>query len=158
MANQRQKQQYGDVQFRAATVEDVPWLWHLYRELLKPAIDAQWGWDETFQHRQFSNHLPAELFTIAECERHAVATYALRNNATHLYLHLLLISADYQLQGLGTTLINRIKNQARQLNLPVELSTFPANPVDAFYLKNGFARFEATAEKKRFRWVAGKCS
>lgn len=143
------------IRYRAATAADRPWLWSLYRDLLKPAIDAQWGWDETYQRRQFRQRLPTELFTIVECNGHSAAAYALRDNTSHLYLHLLLVAGDYQLQGLGTAIINAIKTQARKSQLPLELSTFPANPVDTFYHKNGFDLIETTAERHRFRWIAG---
>ena len=138
---------------RPASTQDELWLWTLYHELLKPSVSEQWGWDEQFQKANFHSHLPTTLFTIVENNGDPVAAYALRDHDTHIYLHMLLVTASQQSQSIGTWILDTLKEQVRKAGTSLELSTFPANNVDGYYLKNGFKLVETREDKTLYRWL-----
>jgi len=140
------------LQERPATMDDAPWLWHLYSTLLKPAITEQWGWDEVFQNRNFHTHLPYSLFSVIENNAFAVAAYAAEEKPAQLELHMLLVEPEHQIDGIGTFTLNRLKMRATKLHLPIELSIIPANSVAGFYTKNEFKLTGTTNDKHTYRW------
>ncbi len=126
------------LKFRDAKVTDRDWLWALYKDLLKPSIDAQWGWNEAFQQDGFSKHLPIAQFKIIESQNDRAGAFSLMRNSDHLHLKMLLISARFQSMGLGKHVISYAKLVADEHGLPINLSVIKSNPVVRFYTNLGF--------------------
>lgn len=138
-------------QERDATTQDEQWLWRLYAELFRPIVEKQWGWVEDVQQHNFRTYLPANLFRIVSYQQSDIAAYAIEEHSDKLYLHMLLVTKEVQLNGIGSGIINQLKQQAQRKQLPIELSVIAANPASAFYEKNGFTLVEQTQDNLRYR-------
>lgn len=135
---------------RPAEVTDEAWLWEQYKELLKPVIKKQWGWNEEFQHTNFHRHLPYSEFKVIETGNRRIGAYSVRYNRKIIRLQMILVTTDNQKRGVGSHILKQLKVQANKDKIPIELSIFPANTVSGFYEKSGFSISDKTTEKITF--------
>lgn len=127
------------IEFRKAEITDREWVWGLFKDLLKPSIEAQWGWQEAFQEESFGKHLPITQFKIIQnkCER--VGAFYLVKNVDHIHLKMLLVKDEFQSMGIGKQVVNYTKSAAIEHDLPVNLGVIKSNPVVGFYTSLGFS-------------------
>jgi ribosomal protein S18 acetylase RimI-like enzyme len=124
--------------FRKAEIEEMDWAYLLFKEGLQQYIAQTWGWNELFQRHSFLAHLPASSFVIVSHDEQDVGGYCLKNKTDHLYLEMLLISADMQRKGIGSVVMQSLIKQAETQDLPIRLSVLRNNPAHQFYRRLGF--------------------
>ncbi|MDT8428389.1 MAG: GNAT family N-acetyltransferase [Pseudomonadales bacterium] len=127
-----------ELTFRKATVQDMDWLYALFRSTMKHHIEQTWGWDELFQKHGFAENLPASSFTIALLDQEAIGAYSLMEKTDHLWLDMLLLPEQFQGRGLGSRLLETIQKKALARKKPLRLSVLKINSAHEFYLKRGF--------------------
>lgn len=123
---------------RKAEESDAEWLWRIYRDLLKEYIAIQWGWDQSFQEKYFTESLPISKFVIVSNQGVDVAAYLANEESDHIYLKMILVRKEYRGKGIGVSILEKLKERSRSAGRPLKLSVFDANPVSEFYTKNGF--------------------
>lgn len=132
---------------RTGQASDNDWLFSLYCQALRPAIEKTWGWDEVFQRNNFSTHLSPEKFDIMVLEGKPIGGFMMDERKDYLWLEMLLINPDYQRKGIGSKVMKQLQQEAITQNKPLKLSVIKANPVKPFYEKLGFM---VEAEDKAF--------
>jgi len=138
---------------RHGSSNDINWLYDLFKTTLKEYIDATWGWDEVFQQEAFLANLPGENFSILESDGEPVAAYYLENREDHLWLELLLVVPEKQLEGHGQFLLRVVQTQAMQANKPLRLNVLKVNPALDFYLKQGFEVVAEDEHRFKLDWL-----
>jgi ribosomal protein S18 acetylase RimI-like enzyme len=127
---------------RKGKADDKQWLYELYCQTLRPAIEATWGWDDEFQFKLFREHLKPEKFEIVLIEDKPIAGFYLVEHADHFWLEMLLIHPGYQRRGIGKRIVKQIQRRSASENRALKLSVIKANPVRLFYEKLGFSVYD----------------
>lgn len=131
---------------------DTQWLFELFRATNRDYIDSTWGWDELLQREAFFTNLPGTQFRILEFNGKSVGGYHLANKQDHLWLEMILVDPACQRQGLGTLMMNELKERARAVGLPVRLSVLRANPALHFYTAQGFETVTEDQFSLKMQW------
>jgi ribosomal protein S18 acetylase RimI-like enzyme len=106
---------------------------------MRDVIDETWGWDETWQLRDFDRRFRDYVVSIIECDGHAVGGLLLEWKPDSVYIHELQVLPDHQGRGLGTAVVERVIEEAATRGVPVILSVVPANPrAKQLYERLGF--------------------
>ena len=126
------------LKLRKALPEDEDWLWQLYLTTLKSYVEATWGWDEKVQRDGFRNKLGVENFQIVLDGDLKVAGFCAKEQQDCLWLHMLLVSPEYQSRGVGRFSMHHLQVLARTMNLPLRFTVMKVNPVAGFYEALGY--------------------
>lgn len=101
---------------------------------MQPIVEQACGWDEGFQQTSFSSRLQLEWFEWVEQDDERVGLVCQRAKLESRHLHLLIIFAHKQRQGIGAAVLNCLIDRARSHNQPLTLSCFNNNlPAVAMY-------------------------
>ena len=127
------------IRFRPATESDVDFLYALHAATMKEYVDQTWGWDEAFQEAVFrKNYVPAEIQVITFDEKD-IGMLSLEERAEDVFLRAIEIHPEYQGQGIGTTIIQKIIAQAALKMKLVFLQVLKVNPAKRLYERLGFS-------------------
>jgi len=138
--------------YRRADKKDMPWAYALFKDNLQVYIRQTWGWDEVFQRHSFEENLPASAWQIACHDQTEVGAYCLKQHHDHLHLAMLLVVTDRQRQGIGSQIINHLKQQAIERGMPLRLNVLRSNPAHRFYRTAGFVLEDQDADRFCFCW------
>ncbi|HBX36006.1 MAG TPA: hypothetical protein DEG76_01305 [Pseudohongiella sp.] len=125
--------------YKKAAPKDMDWAYQLFRTVMRQYIADTWGWDELFQRHSFEENIPASSFTMISHNDQDIGGYSLKSEADHLRLEMLLIHPDWQRNGVGTAVMERLFSASRQQQKTLRLNVLKANPAYNFYLKLGLA-------------------
>lgn len=133
---------------RQATADDFTFLYDLHRTTVREAVEATWGWDESFQHRRFREHFdPAgsQIIVVDGCD---VGVLQVEEWGDEVYLGLIEIVLSHQGRGLGTRVIKDVLALAHAENRPVSLHVLRTNPrARRLYDRLGFVVDEEREER-----------
>ena len=111
---------------------------------MKEYVDKTWGWDDVFQESVFrKNYVPAniQIITLAGTD---IGMLSVEERTDDVFLRAIEIHPTYQQQGLGTTIIQHIINDAARKMKPVRLQVLKVNPAKKLYDRLGFSVIEDT--------------
>lgn len=143
-----------DIQIRRGVTDDQDWLFELFRRTMQNYIDKAWGWDELLQREGFITSLPARNFQVLLYKQQRAGSYHLTEKSDHLILDMILVAPEYQRQGLGSFLMQRVQAKSRDSNKPVQLSVLKTNPAVQFHLASGFKLIDEDSHSARMLWTA----
>jgi len=130
--------------FRHAMEDDIDFLYALHVATMKEYVDKTWGWDDVYQESIFrKNYVPAEIQVIT-FDGIDIGMISLEERLEDDFLRVIEIHPDYQGQGLGTTIIQRIITDAARRKKPVFLRVLKVNPAKRLYDQLGFSVVEET--------------
>ena len=141
---------------RAATVDDMDFLWALHRRVYRTHIEAIWGWDEGWQHDHFLENFKTESGERLVVEQHGepVGNLELEYRPGSVFVSNIQVVPEAQGQGLGTWLMKRLMTQARQSGDDVSLQAFVVNHrAVEFYERLGFLVTGRTDTHVKLRWL-----
>src|SRR5687768_3874951 len=128
-----------ELSLRLASEQDREFLYALHCRTMREVIEKTWGWDDTWQRRDFDRRFREYVTSIIEFDGNAAGGLLLEWKPDSLYIHELQLLPEYQGQGIGTTVIGKVIEQAAARRLPVTLSVVPANPrAKRLYERLGF--------------------
>jgi ribosomal protein S18 acetylase RimI-like enzyme len=128
-----------DVTLREACASDGPFLLSLARAAYEEVLALQFaGWDEAVHGRRFAEKVASLPFLIAELDGVPVAAVSSSLHADHLRVNELVVSPALQNRGIGSRLLRREIERAREAGVPVRLHTFRLNRAALFYQRHGF--------------------
>lgn len=137
-----------ELSLRPASEEDRDFLYAFHSRTMREVIEKTWGWDETWQVRDFDRRFREYVVSVIECDGHAVGGLLLKWKPDSVYIHELQVLPDHQGQGIGTAVVERVIEEAATRGVPVTLSVVPANPrAKLLYERLGF---EVTAFEPPF--------
>ena len=128
------------IQLRQATSDDLEFLRTVHREAMRPHIERAWGdWDEAFQRDRFYRSTDPLTHQVIELSGVPVGCQWVRPHPDALELVRIYLLPEAQCQGIGTTLVRNLLDEARETRQPVRLRVLKVNPAKDLYLRLGFA-------------------
>ena len=137
---------------RHGCAADKEWLWNLYEQLLKDPIEAQWGWDKSYQLENFKTEFLLENFVIVSDGEVDIGTYYTNEHCDYYYVKLILISEPFQKMGIGKHIVTKLQCKAKKSQKNIKLSVIQKNPVAGFYEKLGFKRLYESDGSIQMKW------
>jgi ribosomal protein S18 acetylase RimI-like enzyme len=133
---------------RPASEQDREFLYALHSRTMREVIERTWGWDETWQQRDFDRRFREHQVSIIESEDRAVGGVMFESKPDSIYIHELQVLSEYQGRGIGTRVVGSVIERAAACGLHVTLSVVPANT----RARNLYERlgFEVTAMEAPF--------
>lgn len=132
---------------RPASADDAPLFYSVIDRTMREFIITTWGiWNEARVQRESeedSRSLNAQVIQVADI---SVGVFVVERCPTHIQLEQIYLLPEYQRQGIGTVLLNKLIAEASQLDIPVRLRVMVVNPAKNFYEKFGFIVTEATGD------------
>jgi ribosomal protein S18 acetylase RimI-like enzyme len=137
-----------DWYLRRASAADRDFLYNLHRTAMRDVIEKTWGWDETWQRKDFERRLVSYEVSIIQSDDRAVGSLWLEWKPDSLYIHEIQVLPEFQGKGLGSAVVQHVIELATSRTLPVALSIVPANP----HARNLYERlgFEVTSVEPPF--------
>ena len=133
---------------RAATGDDFEFLYALHVETIRAAVEATWGWDDSFQQAHFREHFSARANQIIVADGVDVGALRLEERDGDCFIALLEIAPAYQNRGLGSDVILDVVKTAFQRDQAVSLHVLKANlAARRLYERLGFGVTEERAER-----------
>jgi ribosomal protein S18 acetylase RimI-like enzyme len=112
---------------RPATAEDAVFLYALHVATIRPAVEATWGWDETFQASYFREHFVAEANQVIVVEGQDVGVLKLEERDGNVFIALIEVAPAFQGAGLGSQVIGDVVATAFARGQAVALHVLKAN-------------------------------
>lgn len=145
------------IEYRRARREHHEWAYRIFRESMKPYIESTWGWNETFQRHGFMENITQAGFTIASVGDDDIGGYCLKDRGRFLHLDMLLIDPRMQNRGLGSRIMQDLKEQSRKSGRPLQLDVLKTNEhALRLYRRLGFTSFDEDQARYRLRWPAAE--
>lgn len=126
------------IELRSATEDDYDFALHVHRAAMRPSVEPIYGWDDDFQARYFRLHFDPSQRDIIRCDGVDVGILSVEEREESLFLATIAILPQYQRRGIGTTLIRRLQQEAREGGVPVTLRVLRSNPARELYERLGF--------------------
>jgi N-acetylglutamate synthase-like GNAT family acetyltransferase len=141
------------INLREARASDAEFLLALARDAYRDVLTLQFnGWEESVHGRRFAEKVATLPFFIAELDGAAVAALSWSLHPDHLRVNELVVLPAVQNRGVGSQLLLRVLDQARNAGLPVRLHTFRLNRAAQFYQRHGFVVTEQRNEAIDLEW------
>ncbi len=131
---------------RAATAEDTDFARRVHHEGYHDTVVRQFGeWDEAMQDEFFDNAWNADPHEVMMSDERDCGYCAIERHSDHIFLHELVVSNEFQRQGIGSKVLRELIDEAKSKGIPVKLQVLREN-VDArrLYTKLGFKDTETT--------------
>lgn len=125
-------------ELRAANDGDYEFLWNLRRTVMRPYIEATWGWDEEWQANYFRDHFAPAACQMIQVAGVDVGMLAVEALVESVFLANIEIIATEQGRGLGTAVIRSLIADAARRGLLVTLQVLKVNPARRLYERLGF--------------------
>ncbi|MEC8011660.1 MAG: GNAT family N-acetyltransferase [Pseudomonadota bacterium] len=127
-----------------AVQSDADVLAGLRERAMRPSLEAVGRYDPLRVRTRFLDGFnPKATFKIL-IEGRLAGFYVLLTKSDHLYLDHLYIDPEFQSFQLGGQLIEKIKHQAKEVNLPLRLQALKQSRANGFYVKHGFVKTHET--------------
>lgn len=127
------------LEFKAGTAAQIDDLADLYELAMKRNLMAIGHYDSETVRYRFLTGFDIPATTTLWLEEQLIGFYTLLNKPDHLWLHHLYIRPVHQGQGIGSQIIERVKQIAQKKRLPIRLGTLNKSPANEFYRSHGFA-------------------
>lgn len=143
------------LRLRPATPDDYDFAYRVHYAAMRASVERIYGWDEEHQARYVHEHFnPAEREIIRYNDTD-VGVLSVEQRDESLFLALIAILPRYQRRGIGTTLVRRLQQEARECGLTVTLRVLKDNPARALYERLGFVVTRETESHDHMMWSGG---
>ena len=112
---------------------------------MKEYVNKTWGWDETFQEGIFRKKFIPSQIQIITLAGNDIGMISLEERNEDMFLRVIEILPRHQRQGFGTTIIQKIIDDAAHQRKEVRLQVLKVNPAKQLYDRLGFAVIEETS-------------
>ena len=133
------------IELRPAGEADRELLWLIQSSSMRPAVEATWGWDESFQRSYFQERYGKVPLQIVRVNGHDAGMLCYEVRTDHVFLRNVALLPEFQGQGIGTRVIQGVRVEAAELGLPVRLQVLKANRARLLYERLGFRTYTETA-------------
>jgi ribosomal protein S18 acetylase RimI-like enzyme len=129
-----------DLHTRPTTRDDVPFLRSLHHEAYRDVVTRQFGvWDERQQDESFHRDLADSQFAIVEANDQPIGAIGTTETEDWIRLAELWIVPAWQNRGVGSSLVRKLQEQARESGKSISLRVLHQNRARALYERLGFA-------------------
>ncbi|OGT54764.1 MAG: hypothetical protein A3E01_18800 [Gammaproteobacteria bacterium RIFCSPHIGHO2_12_FULL_63_22] len=131
---------------RPAHIADAAMLYELHVATMRQAIEATWGWDDTWQQQDFRARFLPEGTQIILVAGEVVGVLETEVRPEAFFVVNIKIKPDRQSTGIGTSVLRWVMATAASQHIPVRLQVLLANVrARQFYERLGFQATEQTA-------------
>jgi orotate phosphoribosyltransferase len=139
------------IRYRDATEKDFDFLYSLHVATMKEYVKKVWGWDEAYQESLFRrNFVPANIQIIMG-NAGEIGMLSVQEREEDIFLRTIEIHPNFQRNGIGTAIINRLILESVPKNKPVFLQVLKVNPARKLYENLGFSIIEETKTHYKMR-------
>lgn len=134
------------------TNDDLESLVNLRIDSMRPSLEKVGRFDPDRARERFvKNFNISNTFKIVKND-FLVGFYVIINKIDHLWLDHLYINPTYQGNGLGTRVINLIKEQSTSQQKNLQLGALKESPANSFYIKHGFNQIKIEEWDNIYQW------
>ena len=123
---------------RQATAVDINILDLIYTENMKEYVEKVYPWDS----KLFRDRFIAHDYQVIEINNQIIGFMKVVSSETEIYLAEIQIAKDYQKQGIGSSLIQLVIQEAQTKNKKLWLKIVKGNPAKKLYQKLGFTKLD----------------
>lgn len=127
-----------EFQLRPATEEDFSFTRELYIGSMQPLLSALGAWDAEKADTAFKSYFIASEIEIVELHGSDVGWLQVSETEKELCLDQIHLKEEARGLGIGSHLINKVIDTAKEKSLDVSLSLIKGNPSLALYKRLGF--------------------
>ena len=142
---------------RKAGKDDSEFAYRTKRAAFRQYVEQAYGrWDDGEQRRRHEQRFEVFDFRIVNVAGTDVGFIALTAEPDCLMLHHIFLLPEHQGRSIGRRCMMLVREEARQLGLPVRLRVLKVNPrAFAFYQRLGMARIGETDTHNLMEWATG---
>ena len=131
---------------RPATAEDTGFARQVHHSGYHDTVVRQFGeWDEAMQDKFFDAAWNADPHEILMSDESDCGYCAIERHPDHIFLHELVVSDEFQGQGIGSKVLQELIDEAKAKEIPIKLQVLKENEgARRLYLKFGFKDTEIT--------------
>ena len=123
---------------RPATEADLDFAWYLYRALMKPLTEQVMTWHDINHRRVIEGDIAGGDASIILVDGDSAGWFSDRREDGAIRLCQLYVAPEMQNRGIGSEILGRLKNRARDENKNLVLEVMKNNPARALYERLGF--------------------
>lgn len=125
------KQETINFSLRAATNDDIEFMFQLRLKTMKPFFENTHGWNDTEELKKAADELNhAQIVMVG---KEAIGIIKVIPQINELHLHQLQIQPEFQKNGLGAELISKTIVQSEKLQIPITLFVITSSPAKCLY-------------------------
>jgi len=137
------------IELRPATPADSEFCFQLHKAAMGAYVSAIWGWDDDVQRRFHTRAFNPGQWQIIAAAGVDAGLLIVEYRPAEVYLARIELHPEHQGRGIGTYLIHRLVDAARQHGQHVVLDVLTVNDrAQAFYQRHGFREI-APARRQR---------
>ena len=119
---------------------------------MKPSLMALGRFDpQRARDRFLKDFVHSHTYKVVR-DNTTIGLYSLMTKDDHLWLAHLYIHPDFQKSGVGTQVIDKIKQRATALELPLRLGALKRSTANQFYIGHGFTLTHSTEFDHYYEW------
>lgn len=142
---------------RKATVEDLPFLFRVVTDAMKPVTDAINPGvvvDEAKKYEEYSAKFETGTVDIIQYNGKDVGRLRVVRTPESIYVGGIQLRPEFQGKGIGTSIFNELINESRQTGIPIVLEVHDVNIIALdFYRNLGFEDGEKVGNQTVMRFV-----
>jgi GNAT superfamily N-acetyltransferase len=134
--------------FTLATAADAGFIYSLIEMTMRSYVEQVWGhFSEDRNRTHVSEAIAAGHYSIIALEHIRVGALCVERHPSHIQLSQLFILPEHQRQGIGTSIVRGLINEARESKKPLRLRVLSVNPARRLYEREGFHVTSTTPER-----------
>lgn len=136
-----------------AMENDFSCIYNLKKKSIQPHVEKIWGWNETYQLKDFMNDFKnIEDFSLILSNNNEIGFLQLKITQSHICIIEIHLIESFQGQGIGSSIIKGVIEQARNSKKNVSLGCFKDNiRAKNLYLRMGFSITGETESHYEFK-------
>ena len=137
---------------RPISKADFEWAFELHKVALSEYVERTWGWDEEVQRRMFAEAFDRHPRQVIQIGGQDVGVLVVEERADELYLGLIELLPAWQNRGLGTAILRRLLQRARETHRPLSLHVLRTNArAAALYEREGLRVVDSEPDRMLMR-------
>jgi ribosomal protein S18 acetylase RimI-like enzyme len=142
---------------RAATELDTEFARLVHHRAYRDVVERQFGgWNEHDQDRFFAGDWRDAQFEMILADGVPCGYLCIEERSHDIHVRELLLSPEFQGQGIGTSILREVQERARARHVPVHLGTFHQNRALDLYRRLDFEEIGRTDTHVALEWNANR--
>lgn len=142
------------IKFVVAGAKDGDELANLRVEVMRSSLEVLGRFEPGRARQWFLGLFDPDVTQKIERGGKLVGFYAVKEFDDHLYLDNLYLRTVEQGRGIGSMVVEMVKEQASQRTLPIRLAALIGSDANAFYLRHGFKLIEVSEFDNHYEFIA----
>lgn len=143
----------GDLALRRAVESDSEFAFAMRKAAFRVYVDKSGGWDDRKERQRHERNFALYDYRIISLQAVACGIMTLDVTSDRLKLNQIFIAPKYQGQGIGERCMSMLFEEARRLDMPIQLRVMKVNPrAGALYERLGFTVVDETETHDVMQW------